>query len=66
MPAAMVVLGGRWPVLLALLATPLAWPPLSRVLRTTGTALNPALGGTARFQAAFGLLLALGAWLGRT
>ena len=67
MPAAMVVLGwARWPVLLALLATPLAWPPLSRVLRTTGTALNPALGGTARFQAAFGLLLALGAWLGRT
>ena len=67
MPAAMVVLGwARWPVLLALLAIPLAWPPLSRVLRTTGTTLNPALGGTARFQAAFGLLLALGAWLGRT
>jgi 1,4-dihydroxy-2-naphthoate octaprenyltransferase len=36
MPAAMVVLGwARWPVLLALLAIPLAWPPLSRVLRTT-------------------------------
>jgi 1,4-dihydroxy-2-naphthoate octaprenyltransferase len=52
-------------VLLALLALPLAWPPLSRVLRTTGAALNPALGTTARFQAAFGLLLALGAWLGR-
>jgi 1,4-dihydroxy-2-naphthoate polyprenyltransferase len=67
MPVAMVVLGwARSPVLLALLATPLAWPPLWRVLRTTGTALNPALGSTARFQAAFGLLLALGAWLGRT
>jgi len=62
---AMVALGwARWPVLLALLASPLAWPPLSRVLRTTGTALNPALGTTARFQAAFGLLLSLGAWLG--
>ena len=66
MPVAMVALGwARWPVLLALLATPLVWPPLSRVLRSTGTALNPALGGTARFQAGFGLLLALGAWLGR-
>jgi 1,4-dihydroxy-2-naphthoate polyprenyltransferase len=66
MPVTMVVMGWtRWPALLALLATPLVWPPLSRVLRTTGTALNPALGGTARFQAAFGLLLALGAWLGR-
>jgi 1,4-dihydroxy-2-naphthoate octaprenyltransferase len=66
MPVTMVVMGWtRWPALLALVATPLVWPPLWRVLRTTGTALNPALGGTARFQAAFGLLLALGAWLGR-
>ena len=65
MPVLMVWLGwARWPVLVALLATPLAWPPLSRVLRTTGVALNPALGTTARFQAAFGLLLAVGAWLG--
>ena len=65
MPLTMLALGwARWPVLLALLATPLAWPPLSRVLRTTGAALNPALGTTARFQAAFGLLLSLGAWLG--
>lgn len=65
MPLTMVALGwARWPVLLALLATPLAWPPLSRVLRNTGAALNPALGTTARFQAAFGLLLSLGAWLG--
>jgi 1,4-dihydroxy-2-naphthoate polyprenyltransferase len=66
MPVTLVALGwARWPVLLALLATPLAWPPLSRVLRMTGAALNPALGATARFQAAFGLLLAVGAWLGR-
>jgi len=65
MPALMVAMGwARWPVLLALLATPLAWPPLSRVLGTTGAALNPALGTTAGFQAVFGVLLALGAWLG--
>jgi 1,4-dihydroxy-2-naphthoate polyprenyltransferase len=66
MPVLMLAAGwARWPVLLALLAAPLVWPPLSRVLRTTGAALNPALGTTARFQAAFGLLLALGLWLGR-
>ena len=66
MPLAMVAFGwARWPVLIALAAVPLAWPPLSRVLRVTGAALNPALGGTARFQAAYGLLLAAGAWLGR-
>ncbi len=66
MPVTMFALGwARWPVLLALLAIPLAWPPLLRVLRTTGAALNPALGATARFQAVFGLLLAVGAWLGR-
>ena len=65
MPVTMLALGwARWPVLVALLATPLAWPPLARVLRTTGAALNPALGATARFQAVFGLLLAVGAWLG--
>jgi len=65
MPALTVAAGwARWPVLLALLATPLAWPPLSRVLGTTGAALNPALGTTARFQAAYGLLLAVGSWVG--
>ncbi len=67
MPALMVAMGwARWPVLLSLAAAPLAWPPLSRVLGTTGAALNPALGTTARFQAAYGLLLAIGAWLGGT
>jgi 1,4-dihydroxy-2-naphthoate polyprenyltransferase len=66
MPLLMVARGWARPtVLLSLLALPLAWPPLSRVLRSTGAALNPALGTTARFQAAFGLLLAFGAWLGR-
>jgi 1,4-dihydroxy-2-naphthoate octaprenyltransferase len=66
MPLVMVALGwARWPVLIALASAPLVWPQLSRVLRATGAALNPALGGTARFQAAYGLLLAAGAWLGR-
>jgi len=66
MPVLMVSVGwARWPVLAALAAAPLAWPPLSRVLGSSGGALNPALGATARFQAAYGLLLALGAWLGR-
>lgn len=66
MPVLMVAVGwARWPVLAALAAAPLVWPPLSRVLGTSGGALNPALGATARFQAAYGLLLALGAWLGR-
>ena len=65
MPILLFLLGwARWPVLLALLAAPLAWPPLSTVLRDTGAPLNRALGTTARFQAAYGLLLALGAWLG--
>ena len=65
MPVVMVALGwARWPVLIALTAAPLAWPPLSRVLRATGAELNPALGTTARFQAVYGLLLAAGAWLG--
>ena len=65
MPLLMLAMGwARWPILMVLLALPLAWPPLSRVLGSTGAALNPALGGTARFQAAFGLLFAIGAWLG--
>jgi len=65
MPVLMVALGwARWPALAALAAAPLARGPLSRVLGTTGAALNPALGATARFQAAYGLLLALGAWWG--
>ena len=65
MPALLVGMGwARWPVLLALLAAPLAWPPLSTVLRRTGAPLNRALGTTARFQAVYGLLLAAGAWLG--
>jgi len=48
--------------LLPLAALPLAIPPLRLVLRQTGGALNPALGGTARLQIAYGLLLAIGLW----
>jgi len=52
------LLGRPWP----LLALPLAWPPLRRVLRQDGAALNPALGETARLQLVFSLLLALELW----
>ena len=48
--------------LLPLAALPLAVPPLRLVLRQTGGALNPALGGTARLQIAYGALLAIGLW----
>lgn len=56
-------LSGPW-VLLALLSAPVAVPPLRLVLGAQGAALNPALGGTARLQLIFSLLLALGLYLG--
>ena len=66
MPVLMVLLGwARWPVLLALLAAPLALGPLRSVLTETGPALNRTLATTARLQAVYGLLFAAGAWLGR-
>jgi 1,4-dihydroxy-2-naphthoate octaprenyltransferase len=48
--------------LLALLSAPVAIPPLRSVVSraATGAGLIPALAGTGRLQAAFGLLLALG------
>ncbi|WP_371746260.1 1,4-dihydroxy-2-naphthoate polyprenyltransferase [Myxococcus sp. CA040A] len=63
-PIAMFVLGlaGPW-VFLSFLSLPLAVPPLKRVLREQGAALNPALGGTARFQLFFGVLFGLGLYL---
>jgi 1,4-dihydroxy-2-naphthoate octaprenyltransferase len=48
--------------LLPLASLPLAIAPLGAVLRRSGAALNPALGGTARLQIAYGLLLAIGLW----
>ena len=51
-----------WP-LLSWLSAPLALPPLQRVLRQHGAALNPALGGTARLQLVFGILFASGLYL---
>ncbi|MFL5389222.1 MAG: 1,4-dihydroxy-2-naphthoate polyprenyltransferase [Myxococcales bacterium] len=48
--------------LLPLASLPLAIAPLAAVLRQTGAALNPALGGTARLQIVYGLLLAIGLW----
>lgn len=60
-PVALVALGHlRAGALLPLLAPPLAVGPARLVLRAEGTALNPALGGTARLQLAFAALLALG------
>jgi len=50
-------------VLLAWLALPLARAPLGLVLRERGRPLDRGLALTARLQAAFGLLLALGLWL---
>ncbi|TMA29895.1 MAG: 1,4-dihydroxy-2-naphthoate polyprenyltransferase [Deltaproteobacteria bacterium] len=51
-------LGRPWP----LLALPLAIPPLRRVLKQDGAALNPALGETGRLLLAFSLLLAVELW----
>jgi 1,4-dihydroxy-2-naphthoate polyprenyltransferase len=60
-PVALVLTGAARPwALLALLSAPLAVSPLRLVLNAEGTALNPALGGTAKLQLAFALLLAAG------
>jgi len=55
----------RAPVLLGWLALPAAIPPLRRVLREGGAALNPALGETARLQLVFAVLFSVGLLLGR-
>ena len=57
-----VVGGGatRFATLLPLLTLPLALRVYARVRRTSGVALNPLLGATARLLAVFGLLFALG------
>lgn len=47
-------------VLLALLAAPLAVPPLKTLFTKTGVALNDALAGTAKLQMIYGVLFALG------
>lgn len=49
-------------VLLAYLSLPFVIRPLRRVLTRSGASLNPALGGTARIQLVFGVLLAIGLW----
>ncbi len=51
-------------VLLPWLSAPLAISPLRRVLTQEGASLNPALGATARLQLVFGILLAVGLYLG--
>ena len=58
-PFALLPFASKW-VLLPLAALPLAVPPLQLVLRASGSALNEALGGTARLQLAYGALFAAG------
>lgn len=60
-PVALAAAGLTGPlVLLCLLSAPFAIPPLRRVMSARGSALNPALGETARLQLVFGLLFAIG------
>jgi 1,4-dihydroxy-2-naphthoate octaprenyltransferase len=66
-PILFVVAGWATPwVLLALVAVPAAAPPLRRVLREEGRALNPALGETARLQLIFALLFSVALAFGRS
>ena len=58
-PLAGVALGLMRPLCLCALPA-LLLAPVRRVLRESGAALNPALGGTARVQLLYGLLFALG------
>jgi 1,4-dihydroxy-2-naphthoate octaprenyltransferase len=60
-PFALWPLAGPWS-LLPLATLPLGISPLRAVLRRSGVALNPALGGTARLELAYGILLAVGLW----
>ena len=54
----------RLGALLALVAVPIAWPPIRRVRAgAEGRDLIPVLGDTGRAQLAFGLTLAVGIWL---
>jgi 1,4-dihydroxy-2-naphthoate octaprenyltransferase len=63
----LTALGSVWrvPVLVALLAIPLAWTPCQSVLGgTVGPALVPVLGATGRVQLAWGALATIGLALG--
>ncbi|ATB31704.1 1,4-dihydroxy-2-naphthoate polyprenyltransferase [Melittangium boletus] len=63
-PVAMWAMGLVGPtILLPLLSLPLALSPLRRVLTQSGASLNEALGETARFELAFGLLMGAGLWM---
>ena len=67
MPAVLWISGvaTAW-VLLAWLSLPLAVPLMRGVLRERGRALNAVLGGTARLELIYGVLLALGLALGHS
>ncbi|MEZ5216715.1 MAG: 1,4-dihydroxy-2-naphthoate polyprenyltransferase [Ilumatobacteraceae bacterium] len=61
----LAISAARPPALLALLAVPIAVPPVRAVLGgAKGRALIPVLGGTGRIQLVFGALLTLGLALG--
>lgn len=65
-PAALFLWGYRWPVLVPLILVPWA----VRLTHRLGRSVEPAeqialLGDTARYLAAFGLLLSAGVWFGR-
>ena len=53
--------GAGW--LLSLASLPIAWRETRAVLHKDGAALNPHLGGAARLELVFGVLLSLGALL---
>ena len=67
LPVVLCVLGKFGPtILLSLLALPMIREPMRRVFKETGAPLNAALGGTAKFEGVFGLLMAIGLVLDKT
>jgi 1,4-dihydroxy-2-naphthoate octaprenyltransferase len=56
---------GRWGALAPLVSLPLALSTERKLRATDGAALNPLLGETARLLAVYGLLLAVGLFVGR-
>lgn len=65
-PPALLLTGYRWPVLLPLILFPWGFRLTHRLARSTEAAEQIALlGSTAKFLAAFGVLLSAGVWLGR-
>jgi 1,4-dihydroxy-2-naphthoate polyprenyltransferase len=55
--------GGGLRAALPVFSLPVAWPLIRRISKSRERALIPVLGATARLQAVFGLLLAVGLWI---